>query len=137
MPLHPEEGAIEAFAEASPDEPVVMLNLLRYAGTATGTLAQDGWTGRDAYREYSRRVAPLLEEAGAAVLYHGEVTGGLIVEDGDVAWDEVLVVRYPTRRAFLAMVASAAYRDAVGYRTAALADSRLIATAPAGRRGRG
>lgn len=137
MPLHPEPGAIEAFADAGRDEPVVMLNLLRYADRAVGDLAQDGWTGRDAYREYSRRVAPLLAEAGAAVLYQGEVAAGLVVADDDVAWDEVLCVRYPTRRAFLAMVSSERYREAVGYRTAALADSRLIATAPAGRPGRG
>lgn len=137
MPLHPEPGAVEAFADADLDEPVVMLNLLAYADAADGDLAPDGWTGRDAYREYSRRVLPLLEEAGAAVLYHGEVTGGLVVGTDDVAWDEVLVVRYPTRRAFLAMVSSDRYRDAVGYRTAALADSRLIATRPGGRPGRG
>lgn len=133
MPLHPDPGAIEAFATAGPDEPVVMLNLLKYAENAGGDLAEEGWSGRDAYREYGRRIAPLLEEAGAAVLYRGEVVGGLIADGDDVAWDEALLVSYPTRRAFLAMVSSQRYLEAVRYRTAALVDSRLIPTAPPAR----
>jgi uncharacterized protein (DUF1330 family) len=44
-------------------------------------------------------------------------------------WDDVLLVQYPSRRAFLTMVGRADYQQAVVHRRAALADSRLIATA--------
>ena len=45
-------------------------------------------------------------------------------------WDEVLLVRYPSPEAFLAMLADPEYRAATIHRTAALADSRLIGCNP-------
>ena len=41
-------------------------------------------------------------------------------------WDEVLLVEYPSVKAFLEMVNSDAYQSIVYHRTAALKDSRLI-----------
>jgi uncharacterized protein (DUF1330 family) len=44
------------------------------------------------------------------------------------AWDEALLVRYPSRKSFMDMVAMPEYQNAAIHRTAALTDSRLIAT---------
>jgi len=41
-------------------------------------------------------------------------------------WDEVLLVEYPSLKAFIEMVNSDAYQLIVYHRTAALKDSRLI-----------
>lgn len=133
MPIHPDRAALARFSATDLDQPVVMLNLLRFAERTTGESGDAGGaslTGREAYAEYSRRVAPLLTEVGGEVLSAGGVVEALIVGEDDAHWDEVLVVRYPSRAAFLQMIRSDAYGAAVGYRTAALADSRLIATAP-------
>ena len=43
-------------------------------------------------------------------------------------WDEVLLVEYPSRDAFVAMVQSPAYQAIVHHRSAALRDARLIVT---------
>jgi uncharacterized protein (DUF1330 family) len=42
-------------------------------------------------------------------------------------WDAVILVEYPSRKAFLEMTSSPKYGDVAKDRTAGLADSRLIA----------
>lgn len=41
-------------------------------------------------------------------------------------WDKILVVRYPSRQHFLAMMADGGYRDALVHRYAGLARTVLI-----------
>jgi uncharacterized protein (DUF1330 family) len=67
-------------------------------------------------------------EVGASVLWRGSAQQTVIGPKGE-QWDDVLLVQYPSRRAFLTMVGRADYQQAVVHRRAALADSRLIATA--------
>jgi hypothetical protein len=43
-------------------------------------------------------------------------------------WDAVLVVRYPTRQAFMDMVTGEGYADVHEHRSAALERAELIAT---------
>jgi uncharacterized protein (DUF1330 family) len=89
-----------------------MLNLLRFK--------PDG--GQERYAEYGAAVTPLLEKAGAHVVFLGEAALPLL---GDGRWDSVLLVEYPTRQAFLEMIASAEYQ-AIGYlRTEALEHGEL------------
>ena len=65
---------------------------------------------------------PLLWEVGGQVLWMGNVREGLIAPDGE-SWDEVLLVHYPSRRAFVRMVTSEAYgKIGARHRTAALAE---------------
>lgn len=45
----------------------------------------------------------------------------------DDDWDAVILVEYPSRRAFMEMTSSPKYQDVSKDRTAGLADSRLIA----------
>jgi len=103
--------------------PVVMLNLLAFREMAT-----DGQrTGRQAYADYSKAVAPLLAAAGGRVHWFADAHHALIAPPGE-SWDEVLLVEYPSRDAFVGMIQSPAYAAIVHHRTAALRDSRLIAT---------
>ncbi len=125
----PDRQAAIAFAKGYPaDTPVVMLNLLRYrdqavyeAGATDGTPC----TGREAYARYSERVAPLLKAAGGQVLWSGSSQWALIAPP-DEQWDTVLLVRYPSKDAFLGMANSAAYLAITHHRSAALEDSRLV-----------
>ena len=48
--------------------------------------------------------------------------------DAKERWDEILLVEYPSAAAFAAMVTSPEYKAIVFHRTAALEDSRLVAT---------
>ncbi|MCE7080404.1 DUF1330 domain-containing protein [Streptomyces sp. ST2-7A] len=99
-----------------------MLNLLRFA---------EG--GRESYRRYSRAVAEtFLPRHGGEVLYAGEGAAALVAEEGQ-EWDAVLLVRYPSREAFLGMVADPEYREVAEWRTVALTEAVLQPTRPWGR----
>ena len=118
-------------ALADPPEPLVMLNLLRFrdqAGYPEGFDAEP-CTGAHAYRRYSAQAAPQLAAVGGRVVWMG--TGGLsVIAPEDEPWDDVLLVEYPSRDAFLRMIATPAYQAALPHRRAALLDSRLIASRP-------
>lgn len=102
-----------AFAGRTGEEaPVVMLNLLRFK--------PDG--GRERYGEYGAAVAPLLERAGARVVFAGDPATVLL---GARSWDLVLLVEYPTRGAFLEMIGSEDYQAIAHLRTEALTEGEL------------
>jgi uncharacterized protein (DUF1330 family) len=107
-----QEGFAAFAARAGEDSPVVMLNLLRFK--------PDG--GRERYAEYGAAVTPLLEKAGARVVYLGEPAQPLL---GDGGWDSVLLVEYPTRQTFLDMIASPEYQAIGHLRTEALEHGEL------------
>ena len=133
--LHPERDALEALAKLPDDEPVVMLNLLRYRARAEypeGS-AHAPCSGRDAYRRYGEQAFRHVQAVGGNTLWMGEAQSTLIGPTDD-PWDDVLLVQYPSRRAFLQMVTNPAYLASTVHRTAALADSRLIAMRATARR---
>jgi uncharacterized protein (DUF1330 family) len=131
LAIDPTRESLAHFGEAFPEGlPVVMLNLLRFRERAADRDAQAPRSGRAAYAEYSRLVTPMLAAVGGKPLWMGRTHATLIAPEGE-AWDEVLLVQYPSREAFLQMVTSAEYRAVVHHRTAALADSRLIASVAA------
>lgn len=121
MATAPTSAQIRELAESQLDGPVVMLNLLRYPERAEGK-------ERDAsYRRYGRNVQQRLEAVGARVLWQGRVDSVVIGDDEADGWDEVILVEYPSRAAFLEMTGSSQYKEVAKDRTAGLADSRLLA----------
>jgi len=60
---------------------------------------------------------------------HGEFL--VVIGPSEESWDEAILVEYPSRSAFVSMVTNEAYQQISEHRTAALADSRLIATSKA------
>src|ERR1700739_973259 len=104
--INPSEQDIAAFsAEAVDSKPIVMVNLLRFRDQT-----EAGESGRKAYGRYSKAVLPLLWETGGQILWQGEVRTAFIAPTGE-DWDEVLLVYYPNRKAFIRMVTSAAYQQ--------------------------
>lgn len=121
--VHSNEAALAAMAEGDPDEPVVMLNLLRYREEAEAGHGVDGRSGREAYNRYGQAFAELEPRFGGTPIWMGRARHTVI---GAESWDVAILVRYPTRRQFLAMFADPDYRAIAPMRAAALADSRLI-----------
>jgi uncharacterized protein (DUF1330 family) len=116
-PLNQEGFA--AFAARSGDEaPVVMLNLLRFL--------PDG--GRERYAEYGAAVTPMVEGAGARIVFAGDPAVALL---GDRTWHLVVLVEYPSRSAFLEMIGSERYQAIAHLRTAALERGELHPIDPA------
>ena len=123
-----------AAAAGAGDQPIFMLNLLRYndrADYADGA-GFPSCSGREAYfQRYVPAFGKLAEGTGIKPFWIGNVMAG-IVAPADERWDDVAIVEYPSFDAFRALVGSDAYRtEADPHRAAALADWRLIATAKA------
>lgn len=122
MAIDPTEQSIADLAAdaATNAEPVVMLNLLNFAGV----------DGAASYQRYATEVQPFLASVGATVVHAGDVSRRIIGEPDDPTWDAVLVVRYPSRSAFLTMVTDPGYLEVHRHRAAALTSAELIATDP-------
>lgn len=112
-------AAFEAFLAGDEDTPVVMLNLLR--------LAPEG--GRERYLEYLGMARPILARFGARILFGGDALGVLTTGDAQ-DWDAVVLVHYPSRAAFKAMVDDADYQIAFQVGQAAIADIVLQPVRP-------
>ena len=97
--VHPDRERLQAFLENDDGKPIVMINLLRFRERA----------------EYP----PDADFAPCS---------GAEIGPAEESWDEALLVEYPSRSAFATMVSDPDYQAAAVHRTAALADSRLIAT---------
>ena len=103
----------QVFMELDIEGPIHMLNMLRFKAEG----------GREKYRQYGKHTAPLLAKVGAKVISRNEARATLI---GGEDWDAVLVVEYPSRKAFLDMVTSEEFQQGKHLRQEALEDSRLI-----------
>ncbi len=121
--VHPNRDMLAAMAASNPEEPVVMLNLLRFRDVAESDHGVDDMSGRDAYRVYGQRFATLHPRFGGEPVWVGSALRSII---GAESWDMVLLVRYPTRRQFVAMINDPDYQKIAPIRSAALADSRLV-----------
>lgn len=109
---------------------VVMLNLLRFREVADYSdhpdLAPDEpISGRAAYAKYARHTLPLLEAAGGSLLYSGN-GGNFLIGPTGRGWDQVLLVRHQSIKAFMSFASNPDYATGAGHRTAALQDSRLL-----------
>ncbi|MFZ4690258.1 MAG: DUF1330 domain-containing protein [Polymorphobacter sp.] len=126
--IDPTADQVRALRDTGRDGPVVMLNLLKFKPQAT---YDDGEavTGAQAYARYQHAFTVTVGVISQAeVLYEGPVEQVFIGMAGtpETDWDMALIVRYPTRGHFLAMMADAGYRDALRHRYAGLARTVLL-----------
>ncbi|MEM7371085.1 MAG: DUF1330 domain-containing protein [Bacteroidota bacterium] len=98
-------------------QPVVMVNLLKFTGE----------DGRKSYQTYSRNMAPLLEKAGAKVIWSGNVNLTVIGDSEDQP-DMVILVEYPSTQHFIDMATSAEYKVVGQDREGALVYGGLLAS---------
>ncbi|WP_372573256.1 DUF1330 domain-containing protein [Ruegeria jejuensis] len=133
--IDPERAQFEAFKALDRDQPIEMLNLVQFRGSATypagHDLAEAGLSGAKAYARYGAETAPILSRVGGAIVWRGGFESVLIGPE-DERWDAIFIVRYPTANAFLQMVSDPDYQRAVIHRQAAVETSRLIRCAPNG-----
>ena len=128
--IDPTADQVRALRDAASDEPVTMVNLLKYRAQAR---YEDGneapCTGREAYARYKHAFTETVGAVSQAqVLFAGPVGQVFIGQVGrpETDWDDVLIVRYPSRRHFLAMMADATYREALRHRYAGLERTVLL-----------
>ncbi|MDE2150297.1 MAG: DUF1330 domain-containing protein [Gammaproteobacteria bacterium] len=109
------------------NKPLVMVNLLRFRDRAQYQDAAFDCSGREAYARYATVAASKMAEVGGKPFFIG-ACAACVIAPPDEIWHEVLLVRYPSAKAFIAMLAMPDYRAATVHRTAALEDARLIAS---------
>jgi uncharacterized protein (DUF1330 family) len=117
--ITPDREAFGRLAARDSDEPVVMLNLLKFA-------AGDG---TKEYGQYGSAVTKMVEERGGRIVWAGRPFEVLIGDEAD-AWDAVVLVEYPSAKAFIEMVTSPSYSKAHEHRAAGLERTKLIAMEP-------
>ncbi len=124
MPIHPTAEQLQQLATFQDEEPVVMLNLLRFKDQADGI--DEGMSGAEAYARYSSATQPFLEGVGGRLLMAVQAQRS-VIGPAHREWDLILLVEYPSRAKFLEMATNEDYLKVHAHREAALADSRLIA----------
>lgn len=127
--IDPERDQFEAFKALPRDEPIMMLNLLRFREKAAYADGRDV-SGAAAYEAYGRESAPVFQRVGGEIIWRGRPQV-MLIGPKDKHWDLAFIARYPTAGAFLEMVTDPQYREAVKHRQAAVLDSRLIRTTAA------
>ncbi|HZX24979.1 MAG TPA: DUF1330 domain-containing protein [Woeseiaceae bacterium] len=122
--IDPERDQFEAFKNLPRDQPVLMLNFLRFRDKAAYPDGREA-TGAEAYAAYGRESGPIFRRVGGEIVWRAKPEL-MLIGPSDKQWDLVFVARYPTAGAFLEMVTDPDYQQAVKHRQAAVADSRLI-----------
>lgn len=129
--IDPTADQVRALRDTGRDGPIVMLNLLKFKAVADYP-AEAGMapcTGAEAYARYQHAFTVTVGAVSQAeVLYEGPVEQVFIGMAGtpEADWDMALIVRYPTRRHFLGMMADAEYKKALMHRYAGLARTVLL-----------
>lgn len=129
--IDPTADQVRAMRDADQEAPVVMLNLLKFRAQAVYP-AGAGFTacsGIEAYKLYQHAFVEAVGAVSQAqVLYDGPCEQVFIGMAGtpETDWDKMLIVRYPARKHFLAMMANEEYRAALVHRYAGLERTVLI-----------
>lgn len=127
--IDPTRAAFDAFKALPRDQPILMINLVRFNTKADypegHELANAGLTGAEAYDHYGKDSGPIFARVGGIIIWRG-APELVLTGPADEAWDAAFIARYPSAHAFLEMVTDPAYRLAVVHRQAAVATSRLI-----------
>lgn len=121
--INVEEGSLELMAKGNLDEPVIMLNLLKYLDKAKFGYGVDGLTGKEAYKVYGKKFARFQPIYGGEPIWMGRSHNSIIGKDD---WDITILVRYPKRKNFIDMFNDSEYKAIAPIRAAALKDSRII-----------
>lgn len=105
--------------EARISGPIVMVNLLRFKPQG----------GAQAYNRYLKAAQPVGQRLGARHLMFLACEQLAIGPEGE-RWDAVLIVEYPSLKAFLDMNRDKEYQAAALIRRQGLEDTRLIMATP-------
>jgi uncharacterized protein (DUF1330 family) len=105
--------------------PVTMVNLVKLRDRSS-----DGnGSGWDAYLRYSAETMPMIKARGGTVLWSGRADAVALGDPAQSDWDFVVLVRYPSRAAFLDMMTSSEYEtQANPHRVNGTASHVIIAT---------
>lgn len=120
--VHPAKEQMADLMNYPKDKPVTMVNIIKFK-----TRTEEGTeSGKAAYQRYLKNATPFIAQAGAKVVWRGNVAQTVIGDATNQA-DVIFMVEYPTVQHFIDMVNSSAYQAIAGDRSIALIYGGLIA----------
>ena len=124
----PSEKQMEEFLEEGNDEPIFMVNLLKFKEKAEyPDKRETDLSGREAYAIYGEEVVKHLEKVGGKPIFGSDVTR-LMLGEVEELWDQVAIAMYPNRKAMLKMISDPDYIESAQHRVAGLAGQLNIET---------
>jgi len=128
----PTEQQIVKLKSLPADEPVGALNLFYFNTRAQyqpedleyGTPMADV-TGKEAFDRYSKSAGKHLSELGGELIFYTQVDQ-VMIGPADPPWDVAAVMFFPTRGAFIKMLADPDYQSESRHRKAALANHTMF-----------
>ena len=125
MAIYPTPEQFQELTKGPQDQPVVMLNLLRFKPRADAS--HEGDSGQEAYMRYGTEMRKFVESKGGRFIWVGRVDSQLIGEGGE-GFHVVGLVEYPSRKAFAEITQDPFVTDNIGkHRAAGLEMQWLIA----------
>ncbi|MFT4826715.1 MAG: hypothetical protein ACJAUG_003180 [Halioglobus sp.] len=126
MAIAPSDEQIAALIEKDQGGPINMLNLLKFKEFAEYPDGSDvQLSGKDAYMRYGRKVAEQVINLGGEFLFMNNANT-LVIGDGELQWDMVGLVKYPSVAAFIEMTGSGEFDEIHVHREAGLAHQLLV-----------
>ena len=126
--LMPNDQQMTDFLEEGKDQPIYMVNLLKFKDKATyPDKRETDLTGEEAYAIYGQEVRKHLEKVGAKPIFSGKVSRLMLGEVEDL-WDVVAIATYPNRKAMLDMLSDPEYIKSAQHRVAGLEGQLNIET---------
>ena len=124
----PNDQQMAGFLEEGKDQPIYMVNLLKFKDKATyPDKRETDLTGEEAYAIYGQEVRKHLEKVGAKPIFSGKVSRLMLGEVEDL-WDTVAIAMYPNRKTMLDMLSDPEYIKSAQHRVAGLEGQLNIET---------
>jgi len=124
MAIYPTREQLETVLAGPPDQPVVMVNLLRFRPAAEPP--DEGLSGEEAYRRYAEPMQRFVESRGGRVLWIGRVDSQVIGTGGE-GFHLIALVEYPSRGTFVSIATDPHVQQLGVHRVAGLESQWLIA----------
>jgi uncharacterized protein (DUF1330 family) len=126
--INPDQDQMRGLLESDEDGPLQFVNLLAYREVASYPDGHEldgvGLTGAEAYGRYAAiALDHVLRRGGSLVLY----SNVLHVLIGRTApWDQIAIMQYPERDAFVDMIRDLDYQAGLVHRDAGLAETAIL-----------
>ena len=129
--VHPRPENVRAFMSGR-DEPVVMVNLLKFKEKAEYADGRDtDLTGEQAYALYAAEMRKLVEADGGRFLFAGAVES-LLLGEVEELWDVVGLVEYTSPKSLIRIASSPDFAEIEKHREAGLAGQLNLAVRAGG-----
>lgn len=125
MAIYPGKEQIEELMRGPADQPVVMINLLKFKERADAS--EGGASGQEAYGRYAGQMRKVVESHGGRFIWAGRIDS-MVIGGEDPGFHVAAFVEYPSRAKFLEIAGSDRVRKIGEHRSAGLESQWLLAS---------